>query len=85
MRPATKHDGLNYWEYVLIYFDDILAISHCARSWKASLRLKEDPKTGQKFGPPNKYMGATLALTSLKMVDHASIGHEMSMLQTSLL
>ena len=28
MRPATKPDGEEYYEYVLVYVDDILAISH---------------------------------------------------------
>ena len=27
LRPAIKEDGFKYWEYVLCYVDDILAIS----------------------------------------------------------
>ena len=26
MRPATKSDGSKYWEYVLLYCDDVLII-----------------------------------------------------------
>jgi hypothetical protein len=29
MKMATKPDGFQYWEYVLIYVDDILAVSDC--------------------------------------------------------
>ena len=29
--PAIKEDGFEYYEYVLCYVDDILAISHKAR------------------------------------------------------
>ena len=28
LRPALKLDGKEYYEYVLIYVDDIMAISH---------------------------------------------------------
>ena len=28
MRKATRPDGFQYWEYVLVYSDDILAVSH---------------------------------------------------------
>ena len=27
MRPATKSDGTKYWEYVLLYVDDVLIVS----------------------------------------------------------
>ena len=27
MRPATKSDGTKYWEYLLLYVDDILIVS----------------------------------------------------------
>ena len=28
MKPGVKNDGTKYWEYVLIYVDDILCVSH---------------------------------------------------------
>lgn len=28
MKPKTKPNGEKYWEYVLVYVDDILVISH---------------------------------------------------------
>jgi Reverse transcriptase (RNA-dependent DNA polymerase) len=27
-RPAVKPDGTKYWEYVLVYVDDLLEVSH---------------------------------------------------------
>jgi hypothetical protein len=53
MRKATKADGFKYWEYVLVYVDDILALSHDAESIMKNLaalyRLKEDPATKNKY------------------------------------
>jgi hypothetical protein len=28
MKPNTKPDGFKYWEYILVYVDDVLVISH---------------------------------------------------------
>ena len=46
IRPQTKHDGEEYYQYVLIYVDDILCFSHDPHSIMNSLvslyRLKGD-------------------------------------------
>ena len=59
-RPATKEDGFEYYEYVLCYVDDILAISHKAKdvlkAVKAVFKLKDD-----RIEPPDMYLGATLS------------------------
>ena len=64
MRPMTKPDGFEYWEYVLIYVDDIMVISHepekLMESLSALYRLKEDPKTKKGYGVPTKYLGADI-------------------------
>ena len=64
MRPASKPDGFTYWEYVLIYVDDLLVVSHQANeimeNISALYRLKEDPKTGKCFGKPDHYLGSTV-------------------------
>lgn len=64
MRKAVKPDGTKYWEYVLIYVDDILAVSHQAPAIMDSLaslyRLKEDPSTKKKYGKPDRYLGANV-------------------------
>ena len=66
MRPGTKADGTKYWQYVLLYTDDILAIM-------------EDPETflreemGQRFtlkeksiGPPTQYLGNKVSHVELE-------------------
>jgi hypothetical protein len=64
MREATKPDGFKYWEYVLIYVDDILAVSHDPESIMKNLsalyRLKEDPKTKKGYHAPDRYLGANV-------------------------
>ena len=60
MRPAVKDDGFKYWEYVLCYVDDLLAISHnptaIMKSIQTKFRLKDD-----KFETPENYLGATIS------------------------
>ena len=59
-RPATKEDGFEYYEYVLCYVDDILAISNKAKdalkAVQAVFKLKDD-----RIEPPEMYLGATLS------------------------
>jgi hypothetical protein len=58
IRPQSKPDGSEYYEYCLIYVDDILCVSHEPGKTMSSLaklyRLKEDP------APPQRYLGANI-------------------------
>ena len=60
-RPAIKEDGFEYYEYVLCYVDDILAISHKARDVLKAIqtifKLKDD-----RIEPPDMYLGTTLSI-----------------------
>ena len=60
MRPGMKPNGFKYWEYVLVYVDDILSISHDPKRTmnliKAKFKLKND-----QMEPPETYLGATLS------------------------
>eukprot|EP00957_Ditylum_brightwellii_P153339 11670140-Ditylum_brightwellii.AAC.1 len=51
IKPGVKNDGTKYWEYVLIYVDDTLCMSHTPGVVMGCIsklyRLKEDPKTGK--------------------------------------
>ena len=65
MRKAEKPDGSKYWEYVLIYTDDCLCISH-----KGEHVLREE--IGKYFnlkeesvGPPTIYLGAKVGYVTL--------------------
>ena len=59
LRAATKGDGESYYEYVLMYVDDILAISCDAKAIledvQKTFKLKND-----KIEPPEFYLGAKL-------------------------
>ena len=59
--PAVKEDGFKYYEHILCYVDDILAISHKAKDAlevvQAVFKLKDD-----KIEPLDMYLGATLSV-----------------------
>jgi len=59
MRAAIKPDGTEYYEYVLCYVDDVLAISQdpmrTIEGIQSMFKLKDD-----KAEPPDIYLGATL-------------------------
>ena len=60
MRPAIKPNGFKYWEYILCYVDDILAISHdptrVMKSIQQKFKLKNDAMV-----EPEIYLGAELS------------------------
>ena len=60
MRPAVKPDGFEYYEYVLCYVDDVLAISDAPlktmQGIQNKFKLKDD-----KIAEPEIYLGAGLA------------------------
>ena len=59
MRPATKPDGEQYYEYILVYVDDIISVSH-----KAAEVMKEISDVfkfkNDKVAKPETYLGARL-------------------------
>ena len=59
LRPATKPDGEKYYEYILVYVDDILSISHNAKApmmaIQQAFKFKNDA-----IEPPKIYLGASL-------------------------
>ena len=58
-RPAVKPDGFEYYEYILCYVDDLLAISHDAqkvlKSVQNTFKFKDD-----KIDKPDVSLGAQL-------------------------
>ena len=64
MREATKSDGEEYYEYILVYVDDLLEISSDARSFilevAEKFKLRKD-----KIEPPEIYLGGRIAKKSL--------------------
>ena len=65
MRPAMKADGSTYYEYILLYVDDALAISERAEhvlrhELGRYFELKE-----ASIGPPKLYLGGTVRKVQL--------------------
>ena len=60
LRPAVKPCGFKYYEYVLTYVDDCLAISHNPKATMEGIQSKFKLKN-DKFAEPTDYLGATLA------------------------
>jgi hypothetical protein len=56
LRPACKPDGTKYYEMILCYVDDLLAISDKPEGIVKSVQERFKLK-GNKFGPPNDYPG----------------------------
>ena len=58
-RASCKLDGTEYYEYLLVYVDDILCISHATdpimKAFADIYRLKEGL-----IGPPERYLGADI-------------------------
>ena len=65
MRPGTKDDGTTYWQYVLLYVDDILAIMEEPKKFIISelgSRFTIKPKS---IGPPTQYLGNKVSEVTL--------------------
>ena len=60
MRPATNKNGFKYWEYVLCYVDDILAISQDPGKTMKSIQSKFTFKDN-KIEKPEIYLGAGMS------------------------
>lgn len=72
LRPAVKPDGETYYEYTLMYVDDILVISFdpmtIMKELQKSVKFKND-----KIEPPSNYLGARLQLKTINDVECWSI------------
>ena len=64
LHPVKKPDGKEYYEYVMLYVDDVMAANHKAR------QVMEDLGNGilykhAKIEPPGSYLGAQLVEKTL--------------------
>jgi hypothetical protein len=57
MKPKSKPNGDKYWEYALVYVDDILCVSHEPKKFMEMLQAKYTLKEGS-VGEPTAYLGA---------------------------
>ena len=60
LRPEIKPDSEEYYEYVLMYLDDILAISIDPTEIIKSMEGKTVKYKNCKIAPPEMYLGARL-------------------------
>jgi len=60
MRPALKADGTQYWEYLLLYTDDVLAVSTDGERLLRSGVGKYFELKESSIGPPDQYLGGHL-------------------------
>jgi Reverse transcriptase (RNA-dependent DNA polymerase). len=60
MRKSMKDDGTQYWEYMLLYTDDCLVVSHLPRSALDDLGKYFTLKPGS-IGPPKIYLGGKVS------------------------
>ena len=65
LRPAIKPNGDEYYEYVMTYVDDILAISMDAKGVLETLKSENIKFKNDKIEVPEMYLGAKLQLKEL--------------------
>ena len=65
MRPAMRSDGVKYYEYVLSYVDDVLAVSEDAKGILKSLEGATIKFKNYFIEPSKMYLGAKLQLKEL--------------------
>ena len=64
MRPAIKSDGTEYYEYALVYVDNVLVISCVPMKKIEGIKCVFKPK-GEKSDPPIMYLGASLEVSAI--------------------
>ena len=60
MRSAINEEGESYWEYILLYTDDVLCISHKPVDVLAEIRRHFKLKK-KLIGEPKYYLGGTMS------------------------
>ena len=64
-RPGTKDDGTTYWQYVLLYTDDILAIMEEPEKFLREELGKRFTLKEASIGPPTQYLGNKVSEVTL--------------------
>ncbi|MGH3053464.1 MAG: reverse transcriptase domain-containing protein, partial [Gaiellaceae bacterium] len=62
LRKAAKPDGMKYYEYIVVYVDDLLIISHDPYAITDALSKSYTLKD---IGPPKRYLGSTIGRYTL--------------------
>jgi hypothetical protein len=64
MQRNLHNGGTPYYEYLLVYVDDVLVISHAPEELMKQIGSKFEIKNG-KYGPPTSYLGAGISKVQL--------------------
>jgi hypothetical protein len=78
MKPKTKPNGDRYWEYVLVYVNNILCISHEPSKFMETLQVKYTLKKGS-VGEPTAYLGTEVCKHYHKNVNKSDTGLYMNL------
>ena len=71
MRPGTKENGTTYWQYVLLYVDDILAIMEDPEAYIQNELDSRFTVKSKLIGPPTQYLGNKVSqVTSFSFSQH---------------
>ena len=74
LRPPVRPDGTEYYEYILMYVDNILAISVNATKILKSLESNTVQYNNNKIASPDMYLGAKLQEKAINDVECWMIG-----------
>ena len=66
MREALDYDGTPYWEYVLLYVDDVLCVSAKCESVIRNELVKYFQIKESSIGPPDIYLGNKISKVTLE-------------------
>jgi hypothetical protein len=57
LRPFAKPDGFKYYEYILVYVDDVLIVLHAPEEHLKVIKANYELNPAS-IGPPIRYLGA---------------------------
>ena len=64
MRRNIRNGGTPYYEYLLVYVDDVLVVSHAPEDVMVQIGNEFEIKNGE-YGPPTSYLGAGVSKVQL--------------------
>ena len=64
MRKNFRNGGAPYYEYLLVYVDDVLVVSHAPDAVMKQIGSEFEIKNGE-YGPPTSYLGAGISKVQL--------------------
>lgn len=60
MRKNFRNGGTPYYEYLLVYVDDVMVVSHAPEEVMKQIGTEFEIKNNE-YGPPTSYLGAGIS------------------------